>query len=67
MEVNKVRGYRKMLGLTQKDLALLIGISENQYRLKEKGKYEFSQSEMKKIHELICKNVGVVSLETIFF
>lgn len=43
--VNKVLGYRKMISLTQKEMASQLGISEGQYRAKEKGLYDFTRNE----------------------
>lgn len=65
--VNKVMGYRKMLCMTQKQMAEELGISEGQYRAKEKGKYEFSQNEMKTFQKLLISKVGNIKLESIFF
>ena len=39
-------GLRKAKGLTQKELAKKLGISELSYRNKELGKNEFTQDEM---------------------
>lgn len=39
-------GLRKAKGLTQKELAKELGISELSYRNKELGKNEFTQDEM---------------------
>ena len=47
---NKIRGYRNMVGKTQKQFATLLGITETSYRLKEVGIREFKQNEMKQIH-----------------
>ena len=51
----------------QKDFAKLLGISEGSYRLKELGKSEFKQTEMKKIIDEINGKGIKVSLEDIFF
>lgn len=50
--VNKVRGKRKELGLTQTDMAELIGISNITFFLKEKGEREFTITELEKIAEI---------------
>lgn len=65
--MNKILGYRKMLGLTQKQMAEKLGISENQYRSKEKGKFDFSSSEMKKFYELVKNELKNIKIEDIFF
>ena len=41
LSINKVKGYRNMLGLSQKDMANKLNISINAYRNKENGKVEF--------------------------
>ena len=42
----KVRGYRVMLGKTQKDMAELFEISKQAYSAKERGETRFSEKEM---------------------
>ena len=41
--MNKIIGYRKMLGFTQTDLAKEFGISLQAYRLKENGTTAFEK------------------------
>ena len=53
--LNTVKGYRIMIGKTQKQFAELLGISEGSYRHKELGKNEINGKGIK------------VSLEDIFF
>lgn len=65
--VNKVFGYRKMVGITQKQAAEHLGISTNTFANKEKGKNEFTKSEMKSFHILVSKNMPNIKLEEIFF
>lgn len=38
---NKVRGYRNMLGMTQKQMGKALGISKQSYMNKEKGYVTF--------------------------
>lgn len=64
---NKIRGYRNMVGKTQKQFATLLGITETSYRLKEAGKREFKQNEMKQIHSEL-QRLGInISISEIFF
>jgi len=65
--MNKVLGYRKMIGFTQLQMANELGISENQYRAKEKGRYDFSKTEMEKYHEVVKKSMKDVKIQDIFF
>lgn len=45
----KLIGKRNEKGITQEKMAELIGISKNNYNLKENGKLDFNLSEVKKI------------------
>lgn len=57
MHMCKVAGYRKMLGMTQKEMAQQFNISTQAYWQKEKGKTPFSDNE-----KILFKN----KLKTIF-
>lgn len=48
---NPLRGRMREYGLTQKECATKIGISEGQLNRKLAGEYDFKQDE---IHELCC-------------
>lgn len=65
--VNKIVGYRKMLAMTQKEMASKLGLSEGQYRAKEKGYYDFSKTEMEKFYDLVHEKVHGVEIADIFF
>ena len=65
--VNKVRGYRNMLGLSQKEMASKLSISANAYRNKESGKVDFKDSEKIIIKEMILPLFPEVTFEEIFF
>ena len=65
--INKVVGYRKMLSMTQKEMADKLGLSEGQYRAKEKGRYDFSREEMKKFHSIVNQKLTDVGIVDIFF
>ena len=58
----KLIGKRHELKLTQEDMARLIGISKNNYGLKENGKLDFSLPEIKKILNILNS-----TYEEIFF
>ena len=47
--MNKVAGYRKMLGYTQESLAKEFGISTQAYWKKERGDTQFSDQEKKEV------------------
>lgn len=64
---NKLLGYRKMLGLTQTEMAQLSGMCLTTYNFKEQGKKDFTQSEMEKITEVIKEKFPTVTMDEIFF
>ena len=45
----KLIGKRNEKGLSQEEMAKLLGISKNNYNLKENGKLDFNLVEVKKI------------------
>lgn len=55
-------GLRKAKGLTQKELAKEIGISELSYRNKERGKNEFTQDEMFFLSHFFNKQIDKIFL-----
>ncbi|HCD18068.1 helix-turn-helix transcriptional regulator [Macrococcoides caseolyticum] len=66
--MNKVVGYRKMIGLAQTDLAKEFNISVQSYRNKEKGRVPFKQSEMLIFKKLLINNGLLdVTIDDIFF
>lgn len=65
--MNRIVGYRKMTGLTQKEMAKKLSISEGTYRNKEKGKVSFKDREMKIFFDLVHKVIPSVATNDIFF
>ena len=65
--INKVLGFRKMIGLTQEQAAKELGISTNSFANKEKGRTDFTESEMKRFLHLVTINVPAVKITDIFF
>ncbi len=66
--MNKVAGYRKMLGMSQNVMAKEFGISGQAYRLKEKGEVNFTKKEMLKFRELLRKEIfPSITIDEIFF
>lgn len=57
MQWNLIR-ERKEHGETQKDIAALLKISENAYRLKEKGENQFKSDEMFLIADHYNKSIS---------
>ena len=52
-EIVKVKEYRVMKGYTQTEIANLLGIKQNTYSDKERGKIQFNVKEIKLIKELL--------------
>ncbi|MGX0517489.1 helix-turn-helix transcriptional regulator [Staphylococcus hominis] len=52
---NKVKGYRCNLGLTQKKMADILGMSTNSYASKENGKSDFKVKEINKFINFMKK------------
>ena len=53
-EFSKVlKELRNEKGITQEKMAKLLGISKNNYNLKENGKLDFGLSEVKKILDIL--------------
>ena len=57
---NKLKGARVEKGLTQEDMAERIGISAYSYLMKENGKRDFTLTEMKKICEILNKDLSEI-------
>lgn len=65
--MNRLVGFRKMLGYTQKDMANDLGISLTAYLSKEKGYTDFRPSEMEKIKILLEPIFPNITIDAIFF
>ncbi|KJQ78085.1 helix-turn-helix transcriptional regulator [Streptococcus oralis] len=65
--VNKIKGYRNMLGLSQEQLGKQLGISKQAYYNKESGKNSFSDSEKLKFKALLLPLFPNITIEDIFF
>lgn len=62
-----LKAYRKLLNLTQKDMAEIVDICLTSYNMKEQGKQDFTQSEMLAITNHIKKTIPDVTMDDIFF
>jgi len=66
--IQNVVKYRKMMGLTQSDLADKFGISQSAYNQKEKGVIKFSYDEMLAFKMLVNESVDpTATIDSIFF
>lgn len=60
-------GYRKMLGVTQTDMANRLGISKQAYYRKEKKLVPFSDKEKVMIKEMLIQIFPEITIDEIFF
>lgn len=66
-KINKVAGYRAMLGMSQKEIATYLGITSQSYSNKETGKRYFNDKEKVKIKELFNRIDETLKIDDIFF
>ncbi|WFR76485.1 transcriptional regulator [Lactococcus lactis] len=59
--------YRKDYKISQKEISKAIGLSEEQYRRKELGEYDWKASEMFAIRNYLEPFIGLRSLNDIFY
>ena len=65
---NKIASYRAGLGLTQKEMANILGITtQQQYHLKETKKRPFTDSEKKAMKSLLSPYFPSITIDEIFF
>lgn len=65
--MNKIKGYRNMIGFSQKEMGKVLGIAEATYRNKENGKSSFKESEIELFYQtLLAKGVDI-KVSDIFF
>ena len=51
-EINKIKGYRVMIGLTQKEMAEQLNINERTYNYKETNNSKFTVEELNKLQNI---------------
>ena len=59
----KLVGKRNELGITQEKMSELLGISKNNYNLKENGKLDFNLVEVKKRLKILGANYDSIFFE----
>lgn len=64
--MNKVKGYRNMIGYSQEEMAKALEMSRDTYRLKEAGERPFTQTEMIAFLNEIKKVDNKITLDHIF-
>lgn len=65
--VNKIKGYRNMLSMSQLEMSKKLNISETTYRNKENGKGVFNSKEMKLFVDLLKMKGIDEKVDSIFF
>mgnify|MGYP003322710657 CR=1 FL=1 len=61
--INKIKGYRVMVGLTQEEMAQKIGVSLRAFQNKEQGTTNFTLEDLKKIKSVLEEKGLSVLLE----
>jgi len=64
---NKVRGYRNMLGITQKELADKLGLTAQSISAKERGITNFTDKEKMELLKLFKTVDPDLSIDKLFF
>lgn len=59
----KLIGKRNEKGITQEKMAEMLGISKNNYNLKENGKLDFNLVEVKKILQILNSSYNEIFFE----
>ena len=64
--MNRVKGYRTMLGMTQEEMAKAIGVSINTYREMESNPEKFKIDQANKFLEVVNQVDNTITLNDIF-
>ena len=65
--MNKLRGYRVMLGLTQQQMAEKLKISLQSYNNKELGKTSFKDKERLAIKSMVAEIKPDITIDELFY
>jgi len=65
--MNKIKGYRNMIGYSQKKMSSELGISEGTYRQKENGYKIFNLSEVERFMNILYDHNIEASVNDVFF
>lgn len=63
----KLKGYRVMLGKTQRDMAKELNISVQSYNNKETGKTAFSDREKLAIKTMVAEVKSDITIDELFY
>ena len=65
--MTKLKGYRVMLGKTQRDMAKELNISVQSYNNKETGKTAFSDREKLSIKTMVSEVKSDITIDELFY
>ena len=65
--MDKLKGYRVMLGLTQRAIAEKLGISVQSYNNKETGKNAFNDRERLAIKNMVAEIKSDITIDELFY
>lgn len=65
--MTKLKGYRVMLGKTQRDMAKELNISVQSYNNKETGKTAFSDREKLAIKTIVSEVKSDITIDELFY
>lgn len=65
--MNRVAGYRVMLGMKQKDVAEILNLSRQSYCMKENNHIPFKDGEKIILKELFMQIDKGITIDSIFF
>ncbi|MFK4284172.1 helix-turn-helix transcriptional regulator [Staphylococcus hominis] len=65
--INKIVGYRKMIGMSQKEMAEKFNISIQSYSKKENGSVPFKDTEKVIFKNLLLPYFPKITIDDIFF
>ena len=67
VSMSKLKGYRVMLGKTQRQMAEALSISLQSYNNKETGKTTFSDKERLKIKSMVAEIKPDITIDELFY
>ncbi|HEM3634265.1 TPA: helix-turn-helix domain-containing protein [Streptococcus suis] len=65
--MDKLKGYRVMLGLTQQAMADKLGVSLQSYNNKETGKTPFNDKEKRAIKSMVAEIKPDITIDELFY
>lgn len=65
--MTKLRGYRVMIGKTQRQMAQVLGISVQSYNNKETGKTAFNDRERIAIKKMVAEIKPDITIDELFY